>query len=351
MSHELIYCSADGLVTTSKTCRVACVSDHHADINVPAVLGHLAQYTNIASVANSIKKGTQYVVQIPTHLQAALKAGKYTMLHGEESGKTWATIVEKLPNGKNEFVANCPISEEAFYTGNPIQDMSNSFANLQMQQQMAALAQLLGETYDAILRVEAGQKADRIGQLIAGRNGIIHALKMKNEESQRFQIVVARGSLQEAQSKIGEVLKQKVDSFKALPKHAAARFFIECACNGYLDKRDDEYNSIQDYFDLYIQATKLIGESYLICGEEESAASVFDECRLFVESLDFSRVQTILYSHPKKKADELFIHTAIPSISEDKKLCLEASKPYDYIEISLNGKDILEVLDYGNQEN
>ena len=35
------------------------------------------------------------------------------MLHGADSGKTWATIVEKLPSGKNEFIANCPIMEEA----------------------------------------------------------------------------------------------------------------------------------------------------------------------------------------------------------------------------------------------
>jgi len=348
MGNEMIERPSQELITPSKDCRIATVDIHQPGLNVPAVLGHLAQYANLASISGSVRKGMQYVVQVPTHLQAALDAGKYTMLHGAESGKTWATIVEKLPSGKNEFIANCPIKEEAFYHGNPMQDTASSFANLQMQQQMAALAQMLGETYDAILRVEAGQKADRIGQLTAGRNGIIHALKMKDEESRRLQIVVARGSLQEAQSKIGEVLKQKVDSFKALSKYAVARFFMECTHDGYLDKRDDEYDAIQDYFDLYIQATKLISESYLICGENESAASVFDEARSFIESLDFSKVKTILYSHPKKKAEDLFVHTAVPSIAADKVLCLEAAKPYDYIEITLNGEEILEVLDHGN---
>lgn len=239
MDNEIIESPSREIITPSENCRIARIGSRQLGINVPAVLGHLAQYANMAHITSSIRKGVQYVVEIPTHLQAALDAGKYSMLHGEESGKTWATIVQKLPNGKNEFVANCPIKGEAFYPGNPMQDMSASFANLQLQQQMAALAQLLGETYDAILRVEAGQHADRIGQLTAGRSGIIHALRMKDEESRRLQIVVARGSLQEAQSKIGEVLKQKVDSFKALPKYAVARFFMECTHDGYLDRNSN----------------------------------------------------------------------------------------------------------------
>lgn len=347
MSKELIKRTTDGLIVHSEDTRVACIKEHRDDLNVSAVMGHVAQYANMASIVTRLKKGVQYVVQVPTHLQAALEAGKYTMLHGEESGKTWATIVEKLPSGKNEFIANCPIKEEAFYPGNPMQDMSSSFANLQLQQQMAALAQLLGETHDAILRVEQGQKADRIGQLTAGRNGIIHALKMKDEESRRVQIVVARGSLQEAQSKIGEVLKDKVEAFRALSKSAVVRFFMECTHDGYLDKRDDEYNEIQDYFELYLQATELLAESYLICGEEDSAASVFDESRHFIESLDFSKVRTILYSHPKRKVEELIIHNAVPSITAGKVHCLDAAKPYDFIEITLNGEELLEVLDHG----
>lgn len=348
MNNGIIEHPSGELIPSSDSCRIAFVDSHQVGINVPAVLGHLAQYANMANIANSIRKGVQYVVQVPTHLQSTLEAGKYTMLHGEQSGKTWATIVEKLSNGKNEFIANCPIKEEAFYQGNPMQDMSSSFANLQMQMQMAALVQMLGETYDAILRVEAGQKADRIGQLTAGRNGIIHALKMKEEESRRLQIVVARGSLQEAQSKIGEVLKQKVDSFKALPKNAVRRFINECFRDGYLDKRDDEYDAIQDYCNLYLQATRLIGESYLICKEEESAVSVFDESIKFIKSLDFSNVHTILYSHPKMKDSELFTNTAVLSITRDKALCLEAAKSYDHIEITLNGEELLEVLEHGN---
>lgn len=272
------------------------------------------------------------------------------MLHGEGSGKTWATIVEKLPGGKNKFIANCPIKEEAFYHGNPFQDASASLANLQLQRQMADLAQLIGEAYDAILRVEAGQKADRVGQLIAGRDGIVHALKMKDGESRRTAIVVARGHLQEAQGKIGEVFKQKVESFKTVSKSVIVRFFIECTHNSYLDKCDDEYNAILEYYELYLQATELIAQSFIISNETDSAASVYDTCRQFLAGLDFSKIQTVLYAHPKKTKEDLFFYQAAACVVQSKNLCLEAAKPYDFIEIPLEGKELLEVLHNGRQE-
>lgn len=350
MSNEIIERPEDSLATYKPELRVARVDPATANFNAHAVIGHLARYANLASIAGAIKKGTQYVVQVPTHLQVALDSGKYTMLHGKESGKMWATIVEKLPSGKNKFIDNCPIVEEAFYHGNPLQDASSNLVNLQMQQQMAALAQLVGETYEAILRVESGQKADRIGQLIAGRDGIVHALKMKDPESREQQIVAARQSLLEAQGKIGEVLREKASSFKGLPRRIVAQFVMEIVQSGYLDKRDGEYDAIHEYYDLYMQATQLIAKSFLICNETESAVSVFDSCKQFIGSLDFSKLGTVLYTHRQMLKSELFYHQAAEAIAKEKTFCLEAAKPYDVIEITLDGAEIMEVLENDSQE-
>lgn len=343
MSQEIIAVHNEDTLP-NENARVAIIDRAKFSIDVPVLLGHLAQYTNLAGIIHNIKKGTRYVVQIPTQLQAAVDAGQYTMLQSVESGKTWATIVEKLSNGKNEFVANCPIKAEAFYQGNPIQDLSASFANLQLQQQMANIAQMIGETYDAIIRVEAGQKADRIGQLIAGRNGIIHALQMQDEESRKHQIVIERGRLQEAQGKIGEVIKQKITAFEALPKSAFARFLRECKPGSYLDKKDDEYNSIQEYYELYMQATKLLADSYIICGEKQSAVSVFEMCKQFIEDMDFSSIKTIVYSHPDHSEKDLFFHEAAKYLEKEKVSCFALAKPCEYVEFTVDGQEIWEVL-------
>lgn len=350
MSNEIIGHPEDSLAMYESEVRVVRVSPAAVGFNAHAVIGHLAQYANLANIAGAIKKGTQYVVQVPTHLQAALDAGKYTMLHGKESGKTWATIVEKLPNGKNKIIENCPIIEEAFYHGNPLQDASISLANLQMQQQMAALAQQISENYEAICRVERGQKADHIGKITAGRDGIVLALKMKNPERREQQIVAARQSLLEAQGAIREVLCQKVASFKGVPRFAVTQFTMDLIHSGYLDKRDDEYDDIHEYYELYMQATRLIAESFLICDETDSAISVFDSCEQFIGGLDFSKVETVLHAHRQMPKSDLFYHQATKAIAKERTLCLETAKPYDVIEITLDGADIMEVLASGNQE-
>lgn len=131
---------------------------------------------------------------------------------------------------------------------------------------------------------------------------------------------------------------------------AAVRFTMEVIHSGYLDKRDDEYDTIHEYYELYMQATRLIAESFLICAETESAISVFDSCKQFIGGLDFSKLGTVRYAHKRMSKSDLFYHQAAKAIAKERTFCLEAAKPYDVIEITLDGADIMEVLISGSQE-
>lgn len=314
--------------------------------DIHSVLTHLTQYADMSSVVASIKKGSRYVVQIPVEYRDDLKSGKKYMLKKKETGEMLATIMEKDSGGKSVFCKNCPIKEEAFYQGNPFRDFANGFVSMQIQRQIEALALQLEETYNAVLRIEAGQKADRIGQLNAGRDGIIHALRMKDDEGRKLAIISARRSLLEAQGKIAETLRQRIFEFKPVPSKGLRRFIEHLKHSDCLDRCDDEYNAIQDYFDLYMQATELVAESYAICRETESVVSTWDACRQFIMSLDFSNVKTILYAHRTKTEDDLFYAGILPYIAENKKLCLESAKQCDYLEITFSGEEMLEGLGY-----
>ena len=343
MNEELV--SKNDLLTVNENgLKVAKINAAEHRTGVQNVLGQLAGMLDLTSVVAGMKKGTQFVVQVPTHLQVGLDSGKYSMMQGK-TGQTWATIVEKLPNGKNNIIANCPIKEEALYRGNPIQDLSQSLCNIQMQSQMAALAQKVEETYDAIIRVEKGQQADRRGQLAAGRNGIIHALKMKDPENRKISIANARQSLLEAQGKIGEVLKDRVFDFEPIPRMSIGRCFKKNLRDGgyFLDKQDDKYDDMNCCFVHYLRATQLVAESYAVCDEMESAESVFDECRRFLCGLDYEKVRTILYSHKSMKREELFCENIIESVARERKSCLETIKAYDLIEIAVEREELLEV--------
>ena len=78
-----------------------------------ALLGYLAHSIDLGCIADGLRQGKQFVVDVPVHVQAGLKSGKYSMLHGEDSGKTWAIVVEKIPGEKDRIVANCPIPKRS----------------------------------------------------------------------------------------------------------------------------------------------------------------------------------------------------------------------------------------------
>lgn len=310
-----------------------------------ALLGYLAHSIDLGCIADGLRKGKQFVVDVPVHVQAGLKSGRYSMLHGEDSGKTWATIVEKIPGEKDRIVANCPIHEEAVRAGNPLKELSGALVSLQLQQQMAALAELLGETYDAILRVEAGQRADRIGQLYAGRDGLLFALKVGDAQQRALAIATARGSLLEAQGKLGEVLRQLVEGFQPVMPSAPGRFLQEVFSRGFTDRQDDAYNLIVDYYEAYMQATQLIALSFIVCGEEESARAVYDASRRFFGGLDYRNVLTAFNAHADTPRSEHFYYQIEGRLDADLDACLELARPCDRLEIPLEGSACLEVLE------
>ena len=65
----------------------------------------------------------------------------------------------------------------------------------------------------------------------------------------------------------------------------------------YLDKRDNEYDEIQEYFDLYLQATRMLAGSYAVIGDTENAQRVFDMSVDKIKGIDYSKLKTIEYAH------------------------------------------------------
>ena len=109
------------------------------------LLAAAVQMFGAADILSKVQAGIEYVVQVPAEFRADLASGALEMLHGEESRKTWATIVRKLANGKNEIVANCPIAEELRVKGNPAQEMTGVYQNLYMQQKLNELSEQIKE--------------------------------------------------------------------------------------------------------------------------------------------------------------------------------------------------------------
>ena len=199
--------AVDALGKPVESAKVLCVSRETPNFDFGRALARAAQLLNAEETIRHIQKGIQYVVQVPLEHQVEIKSGVLEMMHGESSGKTWATLVRKLANGKNEIVCNCPIVEQKTLQGNPLQSMTDAYQNLYMQQKLAELSKQVEEVYKVCLRIEQGQTDDRIGVLESGRDDVRRALMRSPGEQRNTEMSVARSKISTANIRLEKISK------------------------------------------------------------------------------------------------------------------------------------------------
>lgn len=318
------------------------------DFDYRSLLGQVVQYVNMGHILDKIKAGTQYVIQIPTEFQKAYEAGDLFIMQNQKTGKMWPSLMKVADNGRNQVVSPLPIAEQGFVQGNPVQDLSVSYHNVLMHQQMARLTAMVEDTYRMVERIEHGQMDDRIGRLEAGKNGMLLALSMPDGNERTMQINSSRQNLLVAQAQIGQTLQRRVAEFVPLPKTATVRFFKELAHTGYLEIKDREVSEMQEYYELYLQATKLIAASYAICDDINTAEETFRIGEQFIQSIDFRNVKSIGYSH--KDVSDMFFDHATEYLITEKTIYLDESKKFDYVALKVSGEELLEAINNERDE-
>ena len=324
------------------------ISHNSVGIDFQALLGHVVQCVNMGEILAEIKAGTQYVVQIPAEFQKAYESGEMFIMENMKTGKKWPSLMKIAEDGRHQVVSPLPITEQAIVHGNPVQELANSQHNMLMQQQVAHLTELVERTYRVVEQIKHGQMDDRIGLLEAGKNGLILALSMPDGEERNRQIDSSHQNLLVAQAQIEKTLERRAVEFDPLPKAAAIRFMREFFHSGYLAEKKNDVQEMQEYYDLYLQATKLLAASYAICGNLETAEQTFRLSETTIQAIDFSKVKTIAYQH--KALTDMFYNAPIGYIEAEREVCMEEAKRYDYVAIEVSGEKLLEVLGDGKTE-
>lgn len=317
-------------------------------VDYHALLGQFAQCVNMGDILAKIKAGTQYVVQIPAEFQAAYESGEMFIMENMKSGKKWPSLMRIAEDGKHKIVTPLPIAEQAIVQGNPVQELATSYHNMLIQQQMAQLSEMVARTYRVVEQIKHGQMDDRIGLLEAGRNGLILAMSLPEGEGRSRQIDSSRQNLLVAQAQIEKTLERRAGEFEPLSKLAPIRFMREFVHSGYLAEKRRDVQEMQDYYDLYLQATKLLAASYAICGNLETAEQTFHLSESTIRAIDFSKVETIHYQH--KGLTDMFYSAPVGYIAAERSACLEEAKYYDYVALEVSGEELLEVLGNGQTE-
>jgi len=315
------------------------------NIDYKGIVNKVCQYVNVADVLSKVKKGVEYVVEIPLEFQGGFESGEYWMMENAKTGKMWPSLMEIGADGRNKIVSPLSVRKKSFVEGNPTKDITNNYHNLYMQQQMNDLVGLVESTLQTVERIEHGQMDDRIALLEAGKQGFILALSQKDDDSRSTAMLNAINNITVAQNQIFETFKRRVCEFEALPKSLVVRFLREVSSpRSYLDKKDDEYDEISEYYGLYLQATRMLAGAYVMIGDVENAKRVFDMSIDKIKHLDYSKLKTIEFAH--KDADfEKIYENASDFLIEEKRICLEDAKEYDCLSISISGDKLLEVFE------
>ena len=315
------------------------------NIDFSALLGRLVQYVNMGDIVSKIQTGSRYVVQIPAEYQAAFDAGELSMMKNKATGKMWPNLVEIAENGKNKIVTPLSIAEQKFIQGNPVQDLANSYHNFLMQKQMQEISAKLDTILEAAARIEEGQMNDRLADFDAGRNKLIFALFIQNEEERIKQIRAGRDTLINAQAKVGRALQSMADRFEPVPKDEKNLYACEVMKGGYLRNKDREFHLMQEYYDYYLKTTKLIAISFAMCDEPDAAEQTYQMAEDFLSGVNFSAVQTIKHMH--KGVSGLFCSSPVKYLSIEKMIFLDEARNYDYVAIEVSGAELQEVLSDG----
>ncbi|WP_194611064.1 hypothetical protein [Clostridium vitabionis] len=312
-------------------------------VDFNGLLARLTQYVNIGDALAHVERQMKYVVQIPLKDQEAFNAGELFLNQNTKTGVLWPTLYKTAENGKRQFVDNLPIKEEALVKGNPFDAIAMGYHNIYMQEQMNELSEMINRTYKAVERIERGQMDDRIGELKAGRDQILLALKL-DPERRSMEIAEGRSHILSAQKKLLQTFKSRVEGFTPIPKDERDRFWLEFRHGGILQEKDKEFSDIQEYYGFYLEATQLLAASYAIYGDMDEAEKVFEIAKTEMSEIRFDSIKTIDYIH--KQTQELFYNCPEEYIEAEKDVCMADAKDYDVIDVEVTGQKLLEV--FGN---
>ncbi len=313
-------------------------------IDFKGILAQFSQYVDMGNSLTHIEKLKQYVVQVPLQYQKALDDGTYFINQNQTTGVMWPSLMEVKESGRWGFIDNLPIIEQELIRGNPMRDISTNFYHLALQKQIASIADAVERTYKAVERIEHGQMDDRIALLYSGREQIQNAMICEDLDTRKQDIASGRQSLITAKHQLGRTLKRRIEEFEPIPEGWFAQRWLAFCHKGIFDQRDDEFQEMQDYYELYLEATKLLAASYAVTDEMEAARKAYTDSVDFMKSISFDNVRTIQFVHKPSEVHDRFIYHPVAYIEAEREDAEEKAQGYDCMIIEVTGEDLLEVL-------
>lgn len=327
--------------------KVYTISKDTPDIDMALVVNQLAQYIDIGKSLSEIKKTVNYIVRIPIEYQEAFSKGEVVLNRNSKNGNTWPQLVRVAPNGKKTIVANLKVCEQMGIENNPFPNIVQNMNNIYIQKQIAQVAETVKKIYKIVERIEMGQHSDRVALIKTGKNQIMTAMDLVGDKRSR-ELQLARNNLIVGRTQLLEEMQNLINGFSKIPSNYIMLWKKEIFHSGYFREKDEEFYRIQNCYALYLEATKLIAYSLILDGDVIAVDNFFEQSADEMGEIDFSNVESIENLHPNIPI--CFYHRQVEFINVEKELAIEMGEHYDYVEVKLSGKKLLEVYDEQKEE-
>ena len=190
--------------------------------------------------------------------------------------------------------------------------------------------------------IERGQQDDRIALIDAGREQVLLAMTMTDENEKKEMLRVAARDLLVGKEQIGKALMRRVEAFESIPDSGLKIFVNTLKDGNYLNKKDDEIEDIQECYSLYVEATKMLAAIFAYSGETAAVEQTFSRSIVFLQQINFEDLKSIEHSHKGVDFNDWFSNHPVEYIEIEKPPFIESSKDYDFLQIELTGEKLLE---------
>lgn len=303
---------------------------------------------NMAAVASP---ESIYVLNIPKDIKRGLDSGEYWFTKKVDTGEM-LTSVSQEKNGRKQFFKNLTADERSLVDESALQNLSDGIYNIAIQQQMAAIAEELESVHEAVNRIENGQKDDRFGEIAGAEYNLRLALSASNRDRQISLTTAAIQTLSIGAGKIEKTLSRKVGDFEPIPKKELSIYWeMIKSPRSYKNKKDQEFNEVQDYFDFYEKTQQLLAVASLMIDEPDAMLEVFKSFEEYLGTLDLKNLKSISNLYPELDLSEEWFEKPQLYAANIKERYLEfADKQYDYISFEVSGAQLLEAVNDDKDE-
>lgn len=291
----------------------------------------------------------RYYLDLTKEMKDKLENGEAWFTEKAANGKPMGQLRHRV-DGKNVIMANPDIIAEQVPIapkGDPKQ-LSNGIYQMALQQQMAEMSHEMDEIQHTVKRIEAGQMDDRFAKIEAGEQTLRLAYRAADEKTQKELAANAIPQLQEGSESIKKVIKRRLAEFDPVPsKGRSMRLKMWMSPTNYVEKKNREFDEIQDCFEYYDRAQKLLAISCMMLEEPGSMEEVFFQQEKFIKGLDTWKLESMKHLHYNIDFSNEWFCSPREYLDGTRLQYLDFTKEnYDMVSIEVTGQQMLEVLDY-----